>query len=163
MKLTTKGRYAVMALLELAAYEGTTPITLSVIAERQKLSLSYLELLFGKLRRCGLVSSVRGPGGGYILAQAPERISIARIIEVVDQAAADQSAEEWTDESGFNGFLDHFLWNRVNEQMLHYLRGVNLADLLTQHADVVKVNAARRAQNVLKRPSPLLSVMRLAS
>ena len=72
MKLTTKGRYAVMALLELAAYEGTAPLTLSVIAERQQLSLSYLELLFGKLRRCGLVSSVRGPGGGYVLAQQPD-------------------------------------------------------------------------------------------
>ena len=66
MKLTIRGRYAVMALLELAEYDGATPISLSLIAERQKLSLSYLELLFGKLRRRGLVKSVRGPGGGYV-------------------------------------------------------------------------------------------------
>ncbi len=163
MKLTTKGRYAVMALLELAAYEGITPITLSVIAERQKLSLSYLELLFGKLRRCGLVNSVRGPGGGYVLAQQPERISIAKIIEAVDQVSSDSQDHELADESGFNGFLDHFLWSRVNEQMLQYLRSVSLADLLAQHADVMRVNASRRAQNILQRPSPLLSVMRLAS
>lgn len=162
MKLTTRGRYAVMALLELAAYEGTTPITLSVIAERQKLSLSYLELLFGKLRRCGLVSSVRGPGGGYVLAQQPECISIAQIVQVVDQVSAAEDSD-WSEESGFNGFLDQFLWNRLNEQMLQYLRGVTLSDLLVQHADVVKIRATRRAQNVLNRPSPLLSVMRLAS
>ena len=163
MKLTTKGRYAVMALLELAAYEGTAPITLSVIAERQKLSLSYLELLFGKLRRCGLVSSVRGPGGSYVLAQPPERISIAQIIQVVDQAAVDTCEDDWSNESGFDGFLERFLWNRMNEQMLHYLSGVSLADLLAQHADVMRASTLRRAQNRMKRPSPLLSVMRLAS
>ena len=163
MKLTTRGRYAVMALLELAAYEGTAPLTLSVIAERQQLSLSYLELLFGKLRRCGLVSSVRGPGGGYVLAQQSERISIAQIVEVVDQVSADAQDDDWSSESGFNGFLDQFLWNRLNEQMLQYLRGVSLADLLAQHAEMLKVSAARCAQSFLSRPSPLVSVMRLAS
>lgn len=102
-------------------------------------------------------------GGGYVLAQQPERISIAQIIEVVDQVSADAQDDEWSSESGFNGFLDQFLWNRLNEQMLQYLRGVSLADLLAQHAEMLKVSAARRAQSLLSRPSPLVSVMRLAS
>ena len=89
MKLTTRGRYAVMALLELAEYDGATPISLSLIAERQKLSLSYLELLFGKLRRRGLVKSVRGPGGGYVLAKPADDISIAHIISVVAAASGE--------------------------------------------------------------------------
>ena len=161
MKLTTRGRYAVMALLELAAYEGTTPITLSVIAERQNLSLSYLELLFGKLRRRGLVRSVRGPGGGYVLAHPSDLISIAQIVEVVDHTS-ELDDEDWFEESGFNGFLDRFLWNRLNEQMLHYLQGVTLGDLLNQHDEAVKLYAMSKSANAQKYPSPLLSVMRLA-
>ena len=109
MKLTTRGRYAVMALLELAEYDGATPISLSLIAERQKLSLSYLELLFGKLRRRGLVKSVRGPGGGYVLAKPADDISIAHIITVVDPVSGeslDKSSAEQADDLGFNGFLD---------------------------------------------------------
>ena len=165
MKLTIRGRYAVMALLELAEYDGATPISLSLIAERQKLSLSYLELLFGKLRRRGLVKSVRGPGGGYVLAKPADDISIAHIITVVDPASGeslDKSSAEQADDLGFNGFLDRYLWSHLNQKMLEYLQGVSLADLLDQHTSMVRTQHLR-SQNITRNATPLLSVMRFAS
>ena len=85
MRLTTKGRFAVTAMIDLAMHNGKSPVTLSEISERQKISLSYLEQLFGKLRRQELVSSVRGPGGGYNLAKPTEQVSVADIITAVDE------------------------------------------------------------------------------
>ncbi len=85
MKLSTKGRYAVMALADLAAQNSPGPVTLADIAERQEISLSYLEQLFARLRRGGLVASVRGPGGGYLLAHAPNETHISDIILAVDE------------------------------------------------------------------------------
>src|SRR5665648_863558 len=85
MRLTTKGRFAVTALLDLAMQHGDSPVTLSDISRRQKFSLSYLEQLFAKLRRSGLVDSVRGPGGGYYLAKALDKVSVAEIILAVDE------------------------------------------------------------------------------
>ena len=169
MKLTTRGRYAVMALLELAEYDGATPISLSLIAERQKLSLSYLELLFGKLRRRGLVKSVRGPGGGYVLAKPADDISIAHIISVVDPVSGEsldksstESSIEQTADLGFDGFLDRYLWSHLNQKMLEYLQGVSLADLLDQHTSMVRTQHLR-SQNITRNATPLLSVMRFAS
>ena len=169
MKLTIRGRYAVMALLELAEYDGATPISLSLIAERQKLSLSYLELLFGKLRRRGLVKSVRGPGGGYVLAKPADDISIAHIITVVDPASGEsldkssaESSIEQAEDLGFDGFLDRYLWNHLNQKMLEYLQGVSLADLLDQHTSMVRTQHLR-SQNITRNATPLLSVMRFAS
>lgn len=152
MKLTTKGRYAVTALLELAAYDVATPITLSVIAERRKLSLSYLELLFGKLRRCGLVKSVRGPGGGYVLAREADDISIAQVIGVVDREVIATKTALSTNASDYDGFLDTYLWGDLNEKMFEYLDSISLADLLSKHTRVHK----RYTRPQL---SPLLSVM----
>ena len=85
MKLTTKGRFAVTAMLDLAMRQNRGPVTLAAISERQHISLSYLEQLFGKLRRAKLVSSVRGPGGGYNLAQGPHQITVADIVTAVDE------------------------------------------------------------------------------
>src|SRR4051812_19348677 len=85
MRLTTKGRFAVTAMVDLALNDGPGPVTLAEISSRQKISLSYLEQLFGKLRRRELVESVRGPGGGYRLARQPERISVSEIILAVDE------------------------------------------------------------------------------
>ena len=85
MRLTTKGRFAVTAMLDLAMGDGKSPVTLAGISRRQNISLSYLEQLFGKLRRRGLVDSVRGPGGGYTLARAPQGVSVAEIIRAVDE------------------------------------------------------------------------------
>ena len=168
MKLTTRGRYAVMALLALAEYDGATPISLSLIAERQKLSQSYLELLFGKLRRRGLVKSVRGPGGGYVLAKPADDISIAQIISVVDPVSGeslDKSSVEQMDDLGFNGFLDRYLWSHLNQKMLEYLQSVSLADLLDQHSSMVRTQHLHEqsiAQYVPRNTGPLLSVIRFA-
>ena len=85
MRLTTKGRFAVTAMIDVAMHGTKTPVTLAGVSERQKISLSYLEQLFGKLRRHGLVASVRGPGGGYRLARAAETLSVADIIVAVDE------------------------------------------------------------------------------
>src|SRR5438105_8282764 len=86
MRLTTKGRFAVTAMIDVAMHNGEGPVTLAGVAERQKISLSYLEQLFGKLRRAGLVDSVRGPGGGYNLARASEGASVADIISAAGEA-----------------------------------------------------------------------------
>jgi len=85
MRLTTKGRFAVTAMIDVAMHGGHNPVTLAAISERQKISLSYLEQLFGKLRRAGLVESVRGPGGGYNLARSSEQVSVADVIVAVDE------------------------------------------------------------------------------
>lgn len=162
MKLTTRGRYAVMALLELAEYDGATPISLSLIADRQNLSLSYLELLFGKLRRCGLVKSVRGPGGGYVLAKPAQEVSIAQIISVVEPASAGKSFGGSDENVGSHDFLDHYLWHQVNQKMLEYLQGVSLADLLDQRMSVVRAQPMR-THNLRRPQTPLLSVMQFAS
>jgi len=84
MRLTTKGRFAVTAMIDVALYGGEGPVTLAAISERQRISLSYLEQLFGKLRRHGIVDSVRGPGGGYTLSREPNLLSVADIILAVD-------------------------------------------------------------------------------
>lgn len=86
MRLTTKGRYAVTAMLDLAFHEGQGPITLAQISQRQGVSISYRKQLFAKLRRCQLVNSVRGPGGGYSLASPPADISVVQIVEAVDDS-----------------------------------------------------------------------------
>jgi len=95
MRLTTKGRFAVTAMVDLATRGGKSPVTLSSISERQKISLSYLEQLFGKLRRNNIVESVRGPGGGYYLARPGSKISVAEIVVAVDERWTPPSAAAW--------------------------------------------------------------------
>ena len=165
MRLTTKGRFAVTAMMDLALRGEDGPVALASVSERQKISLSYLEQLFGKLRRRGLVKSVRGPGGGYVLAKPADDISIAHIISVVDPVSGeslDKSSAEQADDLGFNGFLDRYLWNHLNQKMLEYLQGVSLADLLDQHTSMVRTQHLH-SQNITRNATPLLSVMRFAS
>ena len=130
MRLTTKGRFAVTAMVDLAMRQSRGPVTLAAISERQRISLSYLEQLFGKLRRAKLVSSVRGPGGGYNLAQAAQTISVASIVTAVDETL------DATQCGGKENCLDdrrcmtHDLWATLNEKMHEYLSSVSLADLV---------------------------------
>lgn len=127
MRLTTKGRFAVTAMIDLAMRNQGGPVTLADISERQKISLSYLEQLFGKLRRNGLVSSVRGPGGGYNLARKPDEVSVADIILAVDEpidATQCRGKENCRDEQKC---LTHDLWTELNNHIFEYLRGVTLA------------------------------------
>ena len=130
MRLTTKGRFAVTAMVDLAMRQNRGPVTLAAISERQHISLSYLEQLFGKLRRAKLVSSVRGPGGGYNLAQPTNAMSVADIVTAVDEpldATQCGGKENCHDEKRC---MTHDLWATLNEKMYDYLSSVSLADLV---------------------------------
>ena len=130
MRLTTKGRFAVTAMVDLAMRQTRGPVTLAAISERQHISLSYLEQLFGKLRRHRLVSSVRGPGGGYNLARVPGEISVADIVTAVDEpldATQCGGKENCHDD---RRCMTHDLWATLNEKMYEYLSSVTLADLV---------------------------------
>jgi Rrf2 family iron-sulfur cluster assembly transcriptional regulator len=130
MRLTTKGRFAVTAMADLALNGGAGPVTLAGISERQRISLSYLEQLFGKLRRHQIVDSARGPGGGYRLARPPERISVADIVRAVDEtldATQCGGDENCKDEARC---LTHDLWANLNSRMCDYLESITLADLV---------------------------------
>lgn len=132
MRLTTKGRFAVTAMLDLAMRGGKGPVTLAGISERQRISLSYLEQLFGKLRRHGLVDSVRGPGGGYNLARPSKSITVADIIIAVDEpldATQCGGKENCLDE---HRCLTHELWATLNRKMYDYLHSVSLGELERQ-------------------------------
>ena len=134
MKLTTKGRFAVTAMLDLAMRQNRGPVTLAAISERQHISLSYLEQLFGKLRRANLVSSVRGPGGGYNLAQGPNQITVADIVTAVDEPldATQCGGKENCHEE--KRCMTHDLWATLNEKMYDYLSSVTLADLVAHQS-----------------------------
>ena len=134
MKLTTKGRFAVTAMLDLALRQNRGPVTLAAISERQHISLSYLEQLFGKLRRAKLVSSVRGPGGGYNLAQGPNQITVADIVTAVDEPldATQCGGKENCHEE--KRCMTHDLWATLNEKMYDYLSSVSLADLVAHQS-----------------------------
>lgn len=144
MRLTTKGRFAVTAMLDLAINEtkdapDTKPVTLAGISERQDISLSYLEQLFSRLRRQGLVKSIRGPGGGYNLAKNYAEISVAEIINAVDeQIDATQCGghENCRDEGRC---MTHDLWSALNTKILEYLDGVTLADMVASQKNGQKV------------------------
>ena len=134
MRLTTKGRFAVTAMVDLAMRQGRGPVTLAGISERQRISLSYLEQLFGKLRRRKLVSSVRGPGGGYRLALPMQNVSVAEIVIAVDEpldATQCGGKENCADDKRC---MTHELWATLNKKMHEYLSSVSLADLVAQQA-----------------------------
>ena len=135
MKLSTKGRYAVMAMVDIAAHTQGKPIALADIAERQEISLSYLEQLFGKLRRGGLVKSVRGPGGGYFLAHAAADTRIADIILSVDEpikATRCTPGAPTGCTSNKSRCLTHDLWEELGNKIFLYLNSVSLADVVDE-------------------------------
>jgi len=130
MRLTTKGRFAVTAMVDLAIRGEKKPVTLSAISERQKISLSYLEQLFGKLRRSNIVESVRGPGGGYYLARPAEKITIAEIIMAVDEPLDATKCGGKGNCHGDQSCVTHDLWMGLNEKILDYLKAVNLQQVV---------------------------------
>ncbi|CAN1491797.1 COG1959 Predicted transcriptional regulator [Methylophilaceae bacterium] len=162
MKLTTKGRFAVTAMLDLAMHEALAhnemmpggglpteikPVTLAGISERQNISLSYLEQLFSRLRRQGLVSSVRGPGGGYKLAKNYTDISVAEVIKAVDeQIDATQCGghENCRDE---RRCMTHDLWAALNDKILDHLAGISLADMVASQTSKQKIKIMPRANS----------------
>lgn len=151
MRLTTKGRFAVTAMLDLALNEAGRPVTLATISERQDISLSYLEQLFSRLRKNGLVKSVRGPGGGYRLALDPKTVSVSRIIRAVDEQIDTTQCggnENCQDEGRC---MTHELWTALNYKILDYLESVSLAQLVAMQKDGKKVNITdtKRARTVV--------------
>ena len=158
MRLTTKGRFAVTAMVDLALRHGGGPVTLADISARQKISLSYLEQLFGKLRRHELVASVRGPGGGYRLGKDMAMISVAEIILAVDEPIdATQCAgkENCKDEQKC---LTHDLWATLNARIFDYLEGVTLRELVENHrAQATGVSTVRDMRHIAGKPLALLA------
>lgn len=136
MKLSTKGRYAVMAMVDLAKYSAPDakggPVTLADIAERQEISLSYLEQLFSKLRKSGLVKSVRGPGGGYLLSREPDELRISDIVLAVDEPLRATRCKVNTGKgclSDGNRCLTHDLWEELGNHIYLFLSAVSLEDV----------------------------------
>lgn len=146
MKLTTKGRFAVAAMLDLAMQRSRDPVTLAEISRRQKISLSYLEQLFSKLRRHSLVDSLRGPGGGYRLAKDMGQVSVAEIIVAVDEpidATQCGGKEDCLDDQKC---ITHDLWTRLNERIFDYLGSVTLKQLIDDHE--AKQNGVAQVQDM---------------
>lgn len=138
MRLTTKGRYAVTAMLDLALHGQRGPVSLADISERQAISLSYLEQLFAKLRRGGLVSSVRGPGGGYKLARELNTIHVAQVIDAVNESVDATRCGGQGDCHSGDICLTHHLWCDLSQQIHTFLSGISLHDLVIRH-DVQEV------------------------
>ncbi|HUL13377.1 MAG TPA: Fe-S cluster assembly transcriptional regulator IscR [Methylococcaceae bacterium] len=153
MRLTTKGRYAVTAMLDLAYHCGKRPVTLTDIAKRQNISLSYLEQLFARLRRAGMVEGVRGPGGGYQLSRDSTQINIADIIAAVDETIDSTRCGGKSNCQNANPCLTHDLWMGLSEQIRHYLATISLDDLLQRKA--VRQVAERQD----KQPTPGIEVL----
>lgn len=134
MKLTSKGRYAVTAMLDLAFHSQAGPVTLAQIAERQDISLSYLEQLFTRLRKQGLVSSTRGPGGGYSLTRSPERIAVAEVISAVDEVVDTTRCSGAINCHEGRRCLTHELWDELSRQIYSFLSDITLAGLMDDEA-----------------------------
>ena len=133
MRLTTKGRYAVTAMLDLSLNYGVRPITLPDISDRQGISLSYLEQLFSNLRRQGLVSSSRGPGGGYRLSRSADEVTVLDIISAVDEKVDTTRCEGKGNCSNGEQCLSHEIWHSLSEQIKMYLGGITLGQVVKDH------------------------------
>lgn len=132
MRLTTKGRYAVTAMLDLALHEDRSPISLADISKRQEISLSYLEQLFSKLRQNGLVLSVRGPGGGYRLSRDADEIFVAEIVDAVNESIDATNCGGAGNCQKGQVCLTHYLWCDLSEQIHQFLSGISLAGLVAR-------------------------------
>ena len=158
MRLTTKGRFAVTAMIDLASRQHNGPVTLAGISQRQKISLSYLEQLFGKLRRHELVESTRGPGGGYTLARALKDVSVADIIFAVDEPldATQCAGEENCHDNG--PCMTHQLWASLNAKMIEFLDSVNLQELVDQQKEAPLVQLKSKPVSVLREHRAALEI-----
>ncbi len=130
MRLTTKGRYAVTAMLDLALHKDQGPINLADISSRQGISLSYLEQLFSRLRKRELVSSARGPGGGYVLSRPAADISVSDVIRAVDESVDATRCGGQKNCQGEDRCLTHDLWEELSQQITDFLSGITLEDLV---------------------------------
>ena len=146
MRLTTKGRYAVTAMLDLALHGGNGPVSLADISGRQDISLSYLEQLFAKLRRNELVSSVRGPGGGYKLSRGGQEIYVAQIIDAVNEAVDATGCGGNSDCQQGEVCLTHHLWCDLSDQIHGFLSQISLSNLV-ERREVQNISARQTARS----------------
>lgn len=137
MRLTTKGRYAVTAMLDLALHNQQGPITLADISQRQGISLSYLEQLFSRLRKRGLVDSARGPGGGYRLSREATEIAVAEVITAVDETVDATRCKGKQNCHDSHECLTHQLWTELSDQIYDFLNNITLAELVEKRGDKV--------------------------
>lgn len=138
MRLTTKGRFAVTAMMDLAMRGGRAPVTLSSISDRQGISLSYLEQLFGKLRRSKIVDSIRGPGGGYCLARPAGKITIAEIVVAVDEPLDATNCNEMGNCKDGHPCMTHDLWYGLNQKIFEHLQAISLQQVIDGYAEKAK-------------------------
>ncbi len=149
MKLTTKGRYAIIAMVDLAINGIDEPAPLKEISIRQKISLSYLEQLFSKLRICGLVKSIRGPGGGYMLNKNPSNLNLLDIITAVDEKIDQTQCGGAMNCINDKPCLTHFIWTDLNNKINDYMREITLSDI-TLRKDVQSIIFFRENKNVIR-------------
>lgn len=142
MRLTTKGRYAVTAMLDLALHGDEGPVSLADISRRQGISLSYLEQLFSRLRREKLVISVRGPGGGYRLGRADDQLFIAEVVDAVNESLDTTRCNHKGDCQNGKMCLTHHLWSDLSDQIHQFLSGISLADLMNKRE--IQIVASRQ-------------------
>ncbi|EMP56661.1 DNA-binding transcriptional repressor [Marinobacter santoriniensis NKSG1] len=133
MKLTTKGRYAVTAMLDLALHGDQGPVSLADISARQEISLSYLEQLFSRLRRQKLVTSIRGPGGGYRLSRDADHVFIAEVVDAVSESLDTTRCGNKGDCQKGEKCLTHHLWSDLSDQIHQFLSEISLGDLMKKH------------------------------
>jgi len=145
MRLTTKGRYAVTSMLDLALRQESGPIALAGISERQDISLSYLEQLFSRLRRRGLVQSVRGPGGGYQLGKEAGQISVAEVIEAVNETTDATRCHGKGDCQKGETCLTHHLWMDLSDRIQDFLGKISLADLVVRR-EIVEISRQQESR-----------------
>ena len=150
MRLTTKGRYAVTAMLDIALHRQSGPVSVTAIAQRQGISPAYLEQLFGRLKRAGLLVSLRGPGGGYRLGVDAERISVSEIIAAVGEGVDATRCHGAADCQGGTICLTHDLWNDLSQEIDGFLKRVTLASLVARReVQSIAHRQDRRAEEVI--------------
>lgn len=160
MRLTTKGRYAVTAMLDLALHSDDGPVSLADISSRQGISLSYLEQLFSRLRREKLVVSVRGPGGGYRLGRGHDQVFIAEVVDAVNESLDTTRCKNHGDCQQGEKCLTHHLWSDLSDQIHGFLSGISLADLMKKRE--IQVVAERQNSQHSQREAQTINTERLS-
>ena len=152
MKLTTKGRYAIIAMIDIALRSNNTPVSLSEIAKRQEISLSYLEQLFSKLKSGSLVKSIRGPGGGYILDRDPSKITFFEIITSVDENMDQTQCGGAMNCNNAKPCLTHYVWSELTDKIYNYMKGISLGDVINRD-DVRNIINKRKEHEYGNKPT----------
>ncbi|MCW8091336.1 Fe-S cluster assembly transcriptional regulator IscR [Alteromonas sp. ASW11-130] len=159
MKLTSKGRYAVTAMLDVALHSAKGPVPLADISERQEISLSYLEQLFARLRKEKLVASVRGPGGGYRLGRDASEIAVGQVIRAVDESVDATRCQGMADCQGGERCLTHSLWQDLSDRISLFLNGISLGELMAQREVQEVAGRQNKMSTKAKLNSEILSVI----